>query len=196
VALVDRARAMISSPAQEWPAVAAEPATIPGILQSYVLPLALIGPVCGLIGNFGFLHRGAVYGAAAAVLGFILEIVGLFVVTFIADATVASFGGVKDSVSSFKWIAYSSTARWVAGVFALIPVIGAFVILVASVYSLYVLFLGTVPVMRVPAERAAGFTIVVIIAYIVVVAIVSVLLGILLTLFFAGALMATGAVTH
>jgi hypothetical protein len=196
VALVDRAKAMITQPALEWPAVAAEPATTGSILQGYVIPLALIGPVCSLVSTFAFLHRSIVFAVALAALTFVLEIVGVFAVAFIADALAPSFGATKDSLASFKWIAYSSTARWVAGVLQLVPIAGSFLIIVASFYSLYVLYLGAVPVMKIAPDKAAGFTIVVIVAYIVVIGILSVCVGALIALLFAGAIVGASAITR
>jgi len=187
---------MIAQPAQEWPIVAAEPGTTTSILRGYVVPLAIIGPVFSLAGVLIFGHQGILYAIAAAVLEFFLELLALFVVAFIADTLAPSFGGTKDFVSAFKWVAYASTARWVAGIFEIIPVFGSLILLVASLYSLYTLYLGTVPVERIPQEKALGFTIVVIVAYIVAIAIIRFLLGILLGLFFIGAGVATGAATR
>ena len=102
----------------------------------------------------------------------------------------AGFGeGLEDEV-------VAQTARWVAGIFEIIPVFGSLILLVASLYSLYTLYLGTVPVERIPQEKALGFTIVVIVAHIVAIAIITFLLGILLGLFFIGAGVATGAATR
>jgi hypothetical protein len=187
---------MITQPALEWPAVAAEPATTGSILQGYVIPLALIGPVCNLVSTFAFLHRSIVFAVAAAALTFVLEIVGVFAVAFIADALAPSFGGAKDSLASFKWVAYSSTARWVAGVLQLVPIAGPLLILVASIYSLYVLYLGVVPVMKIAPDKAAGFTIVVVVAYIVIIGILTVCVTALLALIFAGALVGAAAITR
>ena len=192
MALAERARAMIAQPALEWPVVAAEPATTTDILRSYVVPLAIIGPVCQLAEALIFGHRSIIIASASAVLTFVLEIVAVFVVAFIADALVTSFGGTKDSVASFKWVAYSLTARWLAGVFQLIPGVGPLIVLIASLYSLYTLFLGTSPVMRVAPDRAAGFTVVVIVAYIIVVGLFTFAVFTLLGLLFAGAAIATG----
>jgi hypothetical protein len=187
---------MIAQPALEWPVVAAEPATTTSLLRGYVVPLAIIGPICQLAGALIFAHRSIVVAMAASVLEFVLEIVAVFVVAFIADALITSFGGTKDSVASFKWVAYSSTARWVAGIFQLLPAFGPLIVLVASLYTLYTLFLGSSPVMRVAPDRAAGFTVVVVVTYIVVMGVFSFVAVALLGILFAGAAVATGALTH
>jgi hypothetical protein len=195
-ALADRVRAMIAQPAQEWPVIAAESGSITDVLRGYVVPLALIGPVLSLAGAVIFSHESVLVAMTAAVLEFILEIVAVFVVAFIAAAVAPSFGGTADRLAAFKWVAYSSTARFVAGIFLVLPVFGRLIVLVASLYSLYTLYLGTVPVMRVATEKAAGFTIVVVLVYIVAIAIVTFLVTALLALFFASAAIATGGLAR
>jgi hypothetical protein len=193
VALADRARAMIAQPAREWPSIAAEPGSTTSILRGYAVPLAIIGPMFGLAGVLIFQHQSILYAIVGAVLEFILEIVALFVVAFIADVVSPSFGGSRDPVAAFKWVAYASTARWLCGIFLILPFFGRLIVLVGSLYSLYTLYLGTAPVMRIAADRAAGFTVVVIVAYILVIAVVTIVLGLLLALFFAGTAVATGS---
>lgn len=192
-AFAERARAMIAQPAQEWPIVAAEPTTTTALLRGYVVPLAIIGPFFGLVGAIIFEHQGILVAIVGAVLEFLLELIAVFVIAFVADALSPAFGGTKDFVQAFKWVGYSSTARWAAGIFEVIPVFGRLIFLVATLYSLYTLYLGTKPAMNIGHDKALGFTLAVIVAYIVVIGIVTWLLVILLALFFAGAAVATGA---
>jgi hypothetical protein len=116
------------------------------------------------------------------------------VVALIADALAPSFNGVKDQTQALKWVAYAYTPRWIAGIATLIPVLGALIALLGSLYSLYLLYLGAVPVMRVPTEKAAGFTIVMIVASIVLFFVVGIALGLIFTLLAAGAIISTGGV--
>ncbi len=57
-----------------------------------------------------------------------------------------------------KLAAYSPTAMWLAGVFALFPPLGVLALL--GLYSLYILFKGAPVVARVPEDRALVFTLV------------------------------------
>jgi hypothetical protein len=192
VALADRVQRIIASPQTEWPVIAAEPATPATLYSSYIVPLALIAPICSIISAIVFLHRSIVFGVIIALVSFIIELIGVFVVALVADALSPSFNGVKDQTQALKWIAYSYTPRWVAGIAALIPVIGALIILLGGLYSLYLLYLGVVPVMRVPQEKAAGYTIVLVVATIVLFVLVSVVVGILVAFLTAGAILSTG----
>ena len=101
-----------------------------------------------------------------------------------------SFNGNKDQVQALKWCAYAQTPGWVAGVLNVVPIIGPLLILVAALYGLYLLFLGVTPTMGVPADKAAGYAIVVIIVAIVVYFVVGAVVGAVL----AAAMLSTGSI--
>jgi hypothetical protein len=192
---VDRAKNITLTPAAEWPVIAAEPATAAGIYTGYVIPLAAIGPVCAFIAQALFLHH-LILGLLTAALSFVLVLVGVFVISFIADALATSFGGTKDSTQALKWVAYANTPGWIAGVANLIPVLGSFIVLLASLYGLYVLYLGVVPMIKVPQDKAIGYTVVVIVCDIILFALVGGLVGVLVFAMGAGAVMSSGAYSH
>lgn len=172
-ALVDRARNIILKPKEEWPAIDAEPSTISEIYRSYVLILAAIPALAGLIGSvvFGYSVLGMTYrppiitALGTAVVHYVMALIGTFVLALIIEALAPTFGGVKNRVQAFKVAAYSSTAAWLAGIFAIIPALGWLGIL--GLYSLYLLYLGLPLLMRAPAEKAMSYTVVTIVAAIV-----------------------------
>lgn len=172
MALVDRVRAIVTQPAATWPVIAIEPATPASLFSGYIVPLALITPVCTLFSYALFLHFAILIGLVIAAVMFVLELVYVFVVALIADALAPSFDGVKDGTQGLKLIAYSLTPRWIAGILTLIPGIGALLVLVASLYSIYVLYLGVGPVMRVPQQKAVGYTVVLILCVVLLGAVV------------------------
>jgi hypothetical protein len=185
--LVARAKALIMQPAAEWPVIAAEPAIPADLMRGWAVPLAAIGPICAFIhgqvfgfGAFGISYRpGIVAGLSTLVVSYILGLVGVVVLALVAQNVAPRFGGVGDRTSVFKLVVYGSTAAWVCGIFQLIPGLGLLAIL--GLYSLYLYYVGANPVMRVPQEKAAGFTAVTILAavllYIVVGAVSSAFLG-------------------
>jgi hypothetical protein len=63
---------------------------------------------------------------------------------------------------ALKW-----TAVWVAGIFHLLPFIGGVIGLLAMIYAFYTFYLGAPVVKKCPAEKAAGYTIVVVICAVV-----------------------------
>ena len=52
-ALIERAKAILAKPKEEWPKIAAEPTSIGDVLKSYALPLLAIGPIAAFIGSQG-----------------------------------------------------------------------------------------------------------------------------------------------
>jgi len=175
--LMDRARSILFEPNATWKAIDAEFTKPADLYMKYILPLAAIGPICTAIGMTVFGLRVPLVGATfrvpiatavtQAVVGYILALVGVFVVSLIINALAPSFGGQKNDVQALKAAAYSSTAAWVAGAFNLIPALALIGALV-SLYSLFLLYAGLPVVMKTPKDKALGYTVVVIIAVIVV----------------------------
>lgn len=199
--LVERAKNIIVSPKTEWPRIDAEPATIGGIYMGYVLILAAIGPVAGLIGQqvFGYSALGIswkppiAYSVTTAVIAYVLALVAVYVSSLVINALAPNFGGTKDDVKAFKIAAYSATPGYLGGIFAIIPslaMIGA----LFGLYGLYLLYLGLPRLMRAPEDKAVGYTVVVIIVQIVLYLLVGALIGVLVAAI-AGPAMVVGGLS-
>jgi hypothetical protein len=182
-ALVDRAKNILLKPKEEWLAIDAERGDIAGIFMSYVVPLAAIPTIAGLIGRlvfgislFGITYRPSIASAiGTAVVQYALALAGTFVLALIIDALAPTFGGTKDRVQAYKIAAYSSTAAWLAGIFAIIPALA--ILGIVGLYSLYLLYLGLPLLMRAPADKAAGYAITTIVAAIVMFLIIGAITG-------------------
>lgn len=180
--VVARAKGLILKPVAEWEAIAVEPATVRELFTGYVMILAAIPPVCATIGGiiFGYgslwwaYHPSPLSLLISGLLQYGLGLVGVYVMGLIIDAFAASFGGTKDRIQAMKVAAYFPTAFWLVGVFGLIPALSLLTIL--GLYSLYLLYLGLPKLMRVPADKALVYTIMVIVAAIVVEAVIGALL--------------------
>lgn len=172
--IIQRAKDILLKPGETWPVIAAEPATVKSIYVPYVVALAAIGPVAQFIGGqvFGFTAFGITYhpplaGAlVSAILGYGLALATVFILALVIDALAPSFGGQKDQVRALKVAAYAGTAGWVGGIFGLIPALGLIGALL-GLYGLYLLYLGLPVLMKVPQDKALGYTIVVVIVAIV-----------------------------
>jgi len=172
--LVDRAKNIIVSPKKEWEVIQAEEATPGKLLGGYVAILALIPAIASIIGQsfvgvsgFGFTyHVPLTWSIIGAVIQYILAFVGVYVVAFIGDALAPSFGGQKNLIQALKAVVYSYTPIWLAGIFAIIPMLGILGIL--GLYGFYLLYMGLPKLMGVPQEKAVGYIVVVVIAAIVV----------------------------
>jgi hypothetical protein len=174
MALMDRVKAILLTPKVEWPVIDAESTSVGALYMGYILPLAAIGPIASIIGwtvfgmsmpftasyrvPIGFAVRNAAFQYAGA-------LIGVFVLALIIDALAPTFGGQKNQIQAIKVAAYSATAAWVVGIFTLIPALGFLGLL--GLYSLYLLFLGLPILMKAPADKAMGYTLVVIVIAIV-----------------------------
>ena len=170
--LVARAKNICLTPATEWNVIAAE-RTPPGeLIVNYVLPLSALGAVAGFIGGsiIGGLFLGRtpiVTGLVFACLTVILAVVTVYILSFIIDALAPTFGAQKDSAQALKTAVYSYTPAWLAGILNIVPGLGVLAIL-AGLYGLYLLYLGLPRVMKSPEDKAAGYTIVVVVCAIIV----------------------------
>ena len=164
VSIIDRAKAIILKPKEEWPVIERETRSSGEIFTGYVMPLAAIGPVASFLGGqlFGYgmlwIHfRPSLLGAlGSAILQYVASLVGVFLITYVANALAPKFGGESSQSGAFKLVAYSMTAGWVAGIFGLIPSL-AFLTL-AGLYSLYLFNVGATPLLKVPQDKTVGFT--------------------------------------
>ena len=195
--VIERAKDMILKPAETWPVIEAEPASVASIYKEWLVILVAIPAVCKFIGLsvvgvglFGYGYRMPIVGGLVGmIVGYILGLVGVFLVALIVDALAPTFGGTKNQVAALKVVAYGFTASYVAGVLSILPALGLLAI-VAAAYSVYVLYLGLPVLMKCPKDKAGGYAAVVIILAIVM----WVVIGSISALFFGfGSLMTGGA---
>ncbi len=173
-ALLARIKGILLQPKDEWPKIDAEPATIGGIYSGYVVYLVAVPVLCTLIGSLvfgygfaGVTYRPSFFGAlTTAIVQYGLQLGGVYVFALIIEALSPRFGGNKDRVSAFKLAAYSATASWLAGIFAIVPGLGILSIL--GLYSLYLLYTGVPILMKVPADKALSYTAAIIVIGIVI----------------------------
>ena len=183
--LVERVKRILLTPATEWQVIDAEPATTRGLYTGYIMPLAAIGPIAQFIGfslvGMRIPFGGGVYrtpigsGITGAIVGYVLTLVGVYVLALIIDGLAPSFDGTKSQIQALKVAAYSATAGWLAGIFAIVPTLAILSIL--GFYSLYLLYLGLPVLMKAPKQKALGYTVVVIVAGIVLAVVVATVVG-------------------
>ncbi|HYC32524.1 MAG TPA: Yip1 family protein [Gemmatimonadales bacterium] len=181
--LVERAKRILLNPAEEWRVIDGEQATVQGLYTGYIMPLAAIGAIAQVVGYsvFGMSFMGTTYrtpiGSAVtgAIVTYGLTLVGVYVLALVIDALAPTFDGTRNQIQALKVAAYSSTASWVAAVFAVLP--GLRILTILGLYSLYLLYLGLPVLMKAPAEKAMGYTVVVIIAAIVLFMLVGLVAG-------------------
>jgi hypothetical protein len=88
-------------------------------------------------------------------------------------------------MAALKVTAYSFTAAWVGAILTILPALGLIAALI-GLYGLYLLYLGLPVLMRAPADRALGYTVVVALCAIVVNVIIVSITGLVTGGLFAG----------
>jgi hypothetical protein len=188
--LFERARNILVQPGREWRVIAEERGAASDLFRRYVIPLAAIGPLASIIGLSFFGITIPLTGTTRvplassigqAAVSFALSIAGVYVLALIIDALAPTFGGQKGHDQALKVAAYSGTPGWLGGIFLVHPSLALLSVL-CGVYGLYLLYRGLPALMRSPAERAIGYTVVVVLCAIVL----SVVIGLIATALFPG----------
>jgi hypothetical protein len=180
--LTTRVTNILKQPAQEWPAIAAESADVPGLMTGYAAPLAAIPALCSWIGwsliGIGFYRRGLISGLAGAIVGWVFALVGAYIGALVIEKLAPTFKSSGSIGQALKLVVYASTPVWIAGVLYLVPPLSPLVI-IAALYAIYLFYLGLPALMKTPSDQ--------VIPYMVVSALVIIVITFCLS-FFAAAL--------
>ena len=184
--IVSRVQQLILKPKEEWATIKEEKITIAELFTSYAMILLAIPALAQFIGwsiigrripFVGWYRVGIGTGLLRAILFYILTLVSVYVFGIIINALAPTFSSKSDATAAMKLAVYSMTPAWVAGVLYIIPLLDVLVVL-ASLYGIYILYLGFVcPMMDTPKDRIMTYMIVSIIVAVIVWVIVAVILG-------------------
>ncbi len=185
--IAQRALALILHPHSEWNIIAREASTVRGLYTGYVMILAAIPAVAHLVGRllFGFgigafrgVYHTSILGlVVGAVVGYLSSLAAVYGMGLIIDAMAPYFGGAKDRMQAMKLAAFFPTAAWLAGIFTLVPALGA--LRIVGLYSFYLLVVGLPRLMRVREDRALLYSFAVIMAAVVILLLISLSAGLL-----------------
>jgi hypothetical protein len=184
--LVQRVRAVILTPKEEWKKIKGESTTPADLMASYAVILAAIPAVSQFIGNVlvgrrlpfvGWYRWGIGRALGYAVLAYVFSLATVYLFALIVDALAPSFASQRNMTNALKLSVYSMTPGWVAGVFNIFPFLWVLPVL-ASVYGLYILYLGfDTPLMDTPKDKVAGYMVVSIVVAILLYVIFGLILG-------------------
>lgn len=179
--MVSRVKGILFEPRPTWKEIDAEFLKPGELWAKYIIPLALIGAIARTIGMIVFGKQVALTtltnrvplseALIGGVIALVVALLSVFVLAKLISLLAPGFGGQRNDVQGLKGAAYSSTAAWVGAVFAVLPRLNLVVILI-SLYSLVLLYIGLPIVMKVPKDRAMGYT-----AVVMIVAVVMFLIG-------------------
>jgi len=184
--IIQRARALLVSPRTEWPVIAAEPATVQGLYREYIMILAAIPPICQFVKTsilgyawhgFRIYRLGVGAGLTAAIVEYVISLLGVYVLAVIIEALAPNFAGESNRIQALKVAGYSYTASWIAGCAQILPGLYGLLALAGAIYSVYLLYLGLPSTMKILPERAGGYTAVTVIVALILGWIIAVITG-------------------
>jgi heme/copper-type cytochrome/quinol oxidase subunit 1 len=164
--VMQRAKAILADPQAEWERIARETEDPAVLLTNYVALLAIIPSLFGfigacLIGVIGkdgtVLRASLVDGAFGAIFGYVVGCAIVLVLALGIYVLAPLFGGRRGFDNAFKLAVYSFTPVWLCGIFLLLP--GLHFLALLGLYGLYLLWLGTTRLTKVPEQMALTFAI-------------------------------------
>jgi len=184
--LVSRVKAIILKPKEEWVKIKAETATVSELFTSYAMILAGIPAVAQFIGYsligrrypfVGLIRMGIGTSLLRAVISYVFSLVTVYILALVINALAPTFSSAQNQISALKLAVFSMTPGWIAGILYLIPYL-EWLAVIASLYGLYVLYLGfATPMMDTPKEKVMGYLVVSIVVVIVLSVVVALILG-------------------
>ena len=184
--LIPRIQNLIMKPKDEWVKIKGESASVPQLFMNYALFLVLISGIAQFIGYglvgvrvpfVGVYRVGIISALLRGVVFAGLQLVSAYIFGMVINALAPTFGSKPNLENAMKLAVYSMTPAWIGGVFYIIPAL-SFLAVVASLYGLYVMYLGFAnPMMDTPQDKVMGYTVASIVAAIVLTAVVSLVVG-------------------
>ena len=151
------------SPRRGWSQIAGDDAGLVKVLLLHTIPLALIPAVCWYLGvtQQGWSVAGETVRLTAesalpmCALFYLAMVSGVVFLGYMVHWMAGSYGTESSLAQGVKLITYTATPFFLAGVLGLYPVLWIDIMLgtLIAVYCIYLLYLGTGPVMAVPPER-------------------------------------------
>lgn len=173
--VVERAKNIIFRPSQTWEEIKSEQMSISELYLSYIVILAAIPAVAQFIGSafigysiMGMHYRlGLISALGYSIFSYVMTLLGVYIVALIANALAPKFSSEQNLTNAFKAVTFSMTPTWIAGVLYIIPPLSILVIL-ASIYGIYLFYLGLPLLMNTPKDKTLLYVIVVIVVTIIV----------------------------
>ena len=182
---INSAIALVKNPVGYITANKDAPATVMGIMVNYVAVLAAIPFIATLIGYlwyyslyipFGFAGSFVAYAFVSAILTYILDVIGVYVIAIVIGALAPTFGSTSTQIKSLKLASFIFTPVFLIGALNIIPFLGVLEIL-GILYGLYILYLGLPIMLGTPKDKAVTYVVAVVVATLVVYLIIGFIIG-------------------
>jgi Yip1 domain len=172
--IIERVKAIIIKPKATWQVIKEEKTDIKSLIINYAAPLALIPAVASLIGMTligirlpsGVVRAPILASLIGGVMGYALNIVGLFIGAWVIKILAPTFNSKVDFTESLKIVVYSMTPAWIVGIFSVVP--GLSILSILGLYGIYLLALGLPAVLTTPDNKVVWYTIAIILLSMVI----------------------------
>ncbi len=158
--LIERVKNLLIQPRAEWERIATETTPLPRLLTGYVLPLAAIAALCSFIGltfvGFGMFGVAVrvplVASLSSAVLQVAMALGSIWLLALVIKALAPTFGTEPDENRANQLAAYFPTAGFIGSFAAILPALGILAV-IGGIYSLVLLYMGLLRVMKTPDDK-------------------------------------------
>jgi len=164
--IINRIKNILVSPKTEWLTIDQENDTSITVLTKYVLLLAAIPAIAAFIGYgvigysvLGFHFASISLGIRQAIIQYVTVVGTVYITAYVVDVLASNFGSQKNFDKAFSLVAYAYTPAMVGGIFYIyhpLTIIAG----LASLYSLYLLYIGLSPMMKTPSEKRTTYFVV------------------------------------
>lgn len=175
--LVQRIKAILTKPREEWEIIERESTGVNQIFSGYAFVLILI-PALGEFIRLAVFHGSIRAGIAGFINYLLLNTIVVFGLAKVSEWLAPSLYSESDYRKSLQLVAYSLTPFWLAGVTNLFFSRRLYILFLAWFYCAYILKKGLPLLKKTPADKVVGYFSLVIIAMIFGTFLVSSLLGI------------------
>jgi Yip1 domain len=162
--LQNRVKGILTNPRAEWLAIAAEPDDVVAIYRNYIVLLAAIPAISIFLGLtifgvplFGRYGMSTALGSAGAL--YISSLVAPLIAAVVLEKLAPRFQSSGSTAQALKLVAYASTPVWVAGV-CYVMLMLAPLVMIATLYAIYLLYLGMPVLMKTPYDKVVPFMVV------------------------------------
>ena len=193
---INSAIALVKNPVAYITANKDKPATVNSIMIKYVAVLAAIPFVATLIGDLWYYSAflpirfaGSLlaYAFVWAILTYILDVIGVYVVGIVIGALGPTFKSPNDPLKSLRLSAYLFTPVFLIGILNIIPVLSVITFL-GVLYVLYILYLGLPIVIGTPKESVVTYVIAIAVAALIIYVVIGFIVGLVAAAAFGASL--------
>ena len=188
--LIPRIQGIIIKPKEEWEKIKQQPLSISDLFTKYVLILVAIPAIAQFIGRgiigysvpfVGWVRSGIGRALLHGIFYYVLTVASVYLLGIIVNVLAPSFNSKQNQEKAMNLAVFSMTPAWIAGILYIIPPLSVLVLL-ASLYSIYIFYLGfSSSLMETPKEKVVGYFVVTIIVSIVLFGLISLILGAIFT---------------